>query len=76
MKRKTVQMILSLTLTAAMCFGAPAAAFAKEAAATEETADQTSENTDEADSEKEKTCIIQLDGYSLRMVLRIRQRDR
>lgn len=54
MKRKTVQMILSLTLTAAMCFGAPAAAFAKEAAATEETADQTSENTDEADSEKEK----------------------
>lgn len=54
MKRKTVQMILSLTLTAAMCFGAPAAAFAKEAAATEDTADQTAENADKTDSAKEK----------------------
>lgn len=54
MKRKTVQLILSLTLTAAMCFGAPAAAFAKEAAATEETADDTSEKTDAKDSADEK----------------------
>lgn len=54
MKRKTVQMILSLTLTAAMCFGAPAAVLAKEAAATEDTADQTAENADKTDSAKEK----------------------
>ena len=30
MKRKAVQIVLSLTLTAAMCFGAPVMAFAGE----------------------------------------------
>lgn len=52
MKRKTVQLILSLTLTAAMCFGAPAAVFAEETAATEKAADKTDEK-DSADAKEE-----------------------
>lgn len=54
MKRKTVQLILSLTLTAAMCFGAPAAAFAEGAAATEKSSATTSDKTDKKDSAEAK----------------------
>ena len=43
MKRKTVQMILSLTLSVAICFGAPTAAFAKDALSTEKAADEKEE---------------------------------
>lgn len=50
MKRKAVQIVLSLTLTAAMCFGAPAMAFAGETTAKEESTDK----TEAKDSTEEK----------------------
>ena len=50
MRKKTVQVLLGAALIAAMCLGAPTAAFAGETTTKEETA----EKTGDKDSQKKK----------------------
>ena len=59
MKRKAVQIVLSLTLTAAMCFGAPAMAFAGETTAKEESTDKT--EAKDSTEEKEEAKDFQIE---------------
>ena len=62
MKRKAVQIVLSLTLTAAMCFGAPAMAFAGETTAKEESTDKTEAKDSTEEKEEAKETNSSLDG--------------
>ena len=62
MKRKAVQIVLSLTLTAAMCFGAPAMAFAGETTAKEESTDKTEAKDSTAEKEEAKETAENTDG--------------
>ena len=64
MKRKAVQIVLSLTLTAAMCFGAPAMAFAGETTAKEESTDKT--EAKDSTEEKEEAKDFQIGDLTVK----------
>ena len=63
MKRKAVQIVLSLTLTAAMCFGAPAMAFAGETTAKEESTDKTEAKDSTEEKEEAKKDMGRMLDY-------------